>query len=239
MWVLLSHHWNVVSFTTIFSAWQLNYCNFFIWNSLWRWLSFLIWEMVSNHGALRALNLQNSVLSKIMPPKFQKCYWLFPPGSFCCTKSGSGVMPMCSCHVLDCSHQSIRHQIAIYWFVSLLVYKLYEKRNHLCFIVSVLSTLPGAPELFWYVNKEWFTSPVFYKDEQIQWNSFHFWFLWLLWFLHNIVFETSLLPTILLIIFPSKYVTCLIKYFKVDLTIVSQKFLGKNVWHMSQIVVKE
>lgn len=58
--------------------------------------------------SLRSLNLQNSGY-KVMPSKFQKFYWFFPPGNFYCTKSGVGVMPVGSCHMLECSHQSIRH----------------------------------------------------------------------------------------------------------------------------------
>lgn len=57
----------------------------------------------------KTLNLQISVSSKIMPLKFQIYYCFLLPESFHCTTSGLGVMPMCFCHIMGCSHQSIHH----------------------------------------------------------------------------------------------------------------------------------
>ena len=43
----------------------------------------------------------------------------------------------------------------------------------------------------------------------------------------HIVFQICLLFTIFLIIFPSKYVICLIKYFRVEFTLVLREFSGR------------
>lgn len=56
----------------------------------------------------------------------------------------------------------------------------------------------------------------------------------MLWLLCSVFFQTYLFLTVFLNTFPSKYVICLIKYFRVDLILVSQK-LG---WRMSETWVR-
>lgn len=120
---------------------------FFIWHFFWEMAFIFNLRNGFQSWSLRSLSLQNSGY-KVIPSKFRKCYWFFPPGNFYCTKFRCHACGLLS-HVGVLPSKHSPHEIAVYWFVSVLVCTLYEKRSHLCFIFLVLSPVPGTQKLMY------------------------------------------------------------------------------------------